>query len=268
MLKLNKARIREEGIASLVSWLGDSTGFDKSASFFTGIPSRNTTSPVTRIMTQLGYGVIQPQYIGSYDSDGELLPENCVETIMKTCNYISPHHSINIQTAMPFQIRNNIEIAIGHCAGTCFLLEAILRGFSPKIAIFLSPMITFGQARHDAGIKVQFDKYVDYITHAFPITHRMNSDVWKHFFMSNDNFHTNPIKPTLSQKIKIFCITGKKDPDLDAVYCQIFTERFLYKYNDILELEDFIIVNDGTHSEESLFTSSLIQNMSFEFLKK
>ena len=76
-----KARIRVEGIACQV-YRSVQAGFDKTAVVVPGIPYVTDQEAITPFLVEMGYGVFQPQYLGTFDSDGKFTPESAIETLI------------------------------------------------------------------------------------------------------------------------------------------------------------------------------------------
>lgn len=259
-----RARIRNNGLAAMIAWNGLQSGFTRTAAYFTGLPSRNSIAVTTKLIMETGVGVIQPQYYGTYDSKGTLTPDSCVNTIFDVDALSRKKFLVDLHRGFTFQIGAGIDVLIGRCAGSCFVLNAIIRGLRPRIAILISPICEFGIKRHDAGIKGDFDSYVEYIANAFPLTHRMNPDVWRHFFLYAKEFHPPPSQSPHSDVItQVIAVAGEHDPVMDVEKNEAFTRDFISKYSHAMSLREFIVVPDADHSEESLLCPDTMQVLEY-----
>ena len=248
-----RTRIRNAGLAAMVGWNGSQSGFTRTAAYFTGIPSRNSTAVTTKLIIEAGIGVIQPQYYGTYDSEGELTPDNCVNTIFDVDTLSRQESLADLNRGFTFKVGVGIDVLIGHCAGSCFVLDAIIRGLQPRIAILLSPMCEFGVKRYDAGIQCDFESYVEYIANAFPLTHRMKPNVWRNFFLYEKEFHPLPSQSSQRDIVtQVIAVAGERDPVMNVKQCEIFTRNFISRYSYAMSLREFIVVPNASHSEESL----------------
>jgi hypothetical protein len=254
--------IRKNGLGAILRFPSfDGDYIRISAASFTGIPTTNTTTASTKLLTSFGYGVIQPQYIGTYDSDGILTPENCVKTISKAFylddqnKFIFDYHS-NKQS----KLSSKSDILMAHCVGGCFSLNAILRGFRPHVVILFAPICEYGPNRRDAGTDIDFVKYVKYMKNVYTHTHRFDSQLWENFFLHDSNFHPLPGECAISEKkSKLLVLMGDQDEMVDVHRCKNFIEHFAKKYSHVLELSEFVCVPQAKHNVQSILSPSTIE---------
>lgn len=95
---MQKARTRQNGLTCLVFWPSGNS-FNRTALFFDGMPYVPSITPMTEYLVNRDYGVIQPQYFGTFDSDGNLTPDSAVETVFEVARQITETHGITIGTS-------------------------------------------------------------------------------------------------------------------------------------------------------------------------
>lgn len=255
-------RSLKHGLASLIELQPEAKLPTIMSAFFTGLPSRNSVSPIVSQLANCNFSVIQPQYFGTYDSTGKLSPEGCVQSVFITQRIVSSGTIEDLQTQSLVDIPTSLDVVIGHCAGTCFAFDAVLRGLDVKLLVLLAPMLDFGIHCGEAGISVDFDSYVRYLASAFPRTHRMDQRIWRNFFLYDNSIHPTPNhcspRPTY---VKTLAVVGENDPTLDIEKCKLYTHKILEKYREFVYLVDFIVLPDIDHSEKTMLSATLAQRI-------
>lgn len=255
---MNKARIRVQGLAAQVYW-EKPVGFDKTAVVVPGLPYETTQEPITKILTDHGYGVIQPQYMGSYDSDGQFSPQGCVQTLFKLEDILKTSSELyDIRGERVFRIGNSIDLIAAHSFGTYVAMAAILRGLQVPTAIMLSPMFEFGAKRDAVGLKVDMEKHVRHFSTALPLTLRLQSvDVWHNFFVTDEKYHPEPDMTACTRQTRLLAVCGDSDPSLNVSASKTYVKNFALTYPKCLSMFGYEIVRGGTHSVSSLLTSKV-----------
>jgi hypothetical protein len=254
---MNKARIRANGLAALVYWGDDPSGFDRTAFVIPGLPYELTLSPATELLVEMGYGVVQPQYRGSYDSDGMFTPENCIETILEFERLLEKKELNDLRGERRFRVGSSVEILAAHSFGTYVGVGAILRGLSPQLAVMFSPMFEFGTHAAEVGLRLDLDRHARHIAAALPLTFRMATpSILRHFFVDEASFH--PLHDLRCHKtVPIIAVVGDHDPSLVAETNRAYVTDFVKKHSSCLQLDDMIVVPGGEHDLETLLTEGI-----------
>lgn len=252
---MNKARIRVNNIAALVFW-NDGDGFDRTAVVLPGVPYETSQDPLTPLLLSSGFGVIQPQYIGTFDSKGELSPDSCIETVFQIRNVIAQHETLyDLRGERSFRIGHSMDLLTGHSFGSFVAMGSILRGIGADRSLLLSPMFEFGIDRERAGIRLDMERHVRHIAAALPLTFRLKSErLWRKFFISERRFHPEPRKTSCQHRTKLLVIAGDDDPSLEVTASRRYVTDFVARYSTCLELTTFVTVSNGTHDTKSLLT--------------
>ena len=256
---MQKARIRQKGLATLFHWIGPK--IERNCFFLTGIPTTTEPVSVTEFLCDLGFGVFQPQYHGAFDSDGEFSPQGCIETVFNLSTQLNAGNVYDLRGHRNIKIPTTVQLVCGHSFGTYVAVGALVRGFSPKVAVLFAPMFEFGAKATDVGLLVNLDEHVDHIAEALPLTFRMSSrEEWRNFFVKREKFHPSPTELNNlldREKTKIYVIVGDQDPSLNVKTAQVYTEKFCKEYSNTLDLVDFDIVPGGGHGLEDLLTNTV-----------
>lgn len=257
---MNKARVRINGLASLVYW-EDEVGFDQTALVVPGLPYETSESPFVQLLAPASFGVIQPQYMGTFDSEGEFSPESAVETLLRFQDVLRNNSELyDLRAERSFRVGNQINVLVAHSFGTYAAIGAILQGLRTPIAIMCSPMFEFGSRCQDVGIKVDMERHVRHISNALPLTFRLKSqEVWHDFFTTREKFHPEREEVTCPHRTKLLIIAGDSDPSLDVKRSQQYVKGFISHYSHCLELADYLVVNGGNHDLLSLLNSNVVK---------
>jgi hypothetical protein len=257
-----KARIRVDGLACLV-FRPEERGFDKTAVVASGIPYVTDEEPITPILNELGYGVIQPQYIGTFDSDGRFTPEGCIETLLRVQAMLERHSELfDLRGETRFKVGRSVDVVAGHSFGTYVAIGAVLRGLPARVALAFSPMFEFGAKRAEVGLKVDLEKHVRHMSEALPLTLRMKSSkIWRQFFLTRNEYHPSPNRAKCAQRTKLFCAVGDSDPSIDAEVSAQYVRAFAAEYAECLELVDYRIIPGATHDVKTMLTPELRESL-------
>lgn len=252
---MEKARTRDAGLATQVYWPSEE-GFAHAAAFFAGLPYVTDVEPTTEVLVDLGFGVFQPQYRGTYDSDGLFSPNSAIDTAFDLRDLLAAGKPIrDLREERDIEVPSRISVTAAHSFGTNVLLQAILRGLEPDVAILLSPFFEFGADGEKAGAKVDMPKHVRHIRQALPLTIRMESaEIWERFFYKEKQSFPAPDAAQASRPTKLLCVVGEGDPGIDAAKSREYAEAFCDRYSRNVELVDYVVVNEAPHAQKSLLT--------------
>jgi hypothetical protein len=259
---MNKARIRIDGLAALVYW-PDGAGFSKTALIAPGLPYDLAQDRIVPVLTASGFGVIQPQYIGTYDSDGFFTPQGCIETLLRFERLIATHDRLyDIRGERYFNIGPRVDVLSAHSFGTYSAVGALLRGLRPSLTILMSPMFEFGAKRAEVGLQLDVRKHVRHIANALPLTFRMKTVAeWEDFFLDQTCFHPRPNDVTCPSPSDVFVICGDADTSLQLCQSVQYVRSFCESYKQCLHLTTHEIVAGGTHDVSTLLTPEIVSQL-------
>lgn len=255
-----KARVRADGIASLVYWRGSRDGFDRTALFLNGMPYTPELNPFLReFLLDLGYGVVAPQYLGTFDSDGFFSPESAVETVFRSCNQLHYQPWFNLRGEHKFRVGAEVKLAIGHSFGTNILFSALLSGFRPPVMVLLSPYLLFGSARSKADAIVDAAQHMRHVRAALPHTFRLiPGQAWENFFYLAPQGPPDPADVPAGRKTKLVLITGEKDPGINSAQTQSYAYDMAARYPHAIATLDYFAVPHGTHDPETIMKEGIV----------
>ena len=70
--------------------------FDRILLFLPGLPSYPGQPSFLNTALRLGVGVVMPQYLGSYQSDGTFTPQGCIETVKRSVEFLKSKHAVEL----------------------------------------------------------------------------------------------------------------------------------------------------------------------------
>jgi len=259
---LNKARVRTGGLAAQVYWEGNG-GFERTVLFAPGIPYVTDREAITPLLVNLGFGVVQVQYPGTYDSEGPFEPEGCAGVLLEWERILSREGRLfDLRGEAWIKVGGDVEVVAAHSFGTYAAAGAIIRGLRPRVALMLSPMFEFGSKAPEVGLQVDLDKHVRHISRALPLTFRMHSvDEWEHFFAQESVFHPDEAKDVGEARTRLYCVVGDQDPSLNAPTSCKYVESFARKYSNCFEQAKGVVVEGGTHDVESLLSPAVVEEI-------
>lgn len=150
-----------------------------------GLPYVPGAQPYFTDLIDRGYLIVQPQYIGTYDSGGKFSPAEAIRTVRCTVDEIKT--GIYDTKSGALLVTGDVDAAIGHSFGSWVLLNSMADLVSCSTIILLSPFLAMGKYQSEVGVSCDLSKQVSYISTALPYTFRLSSTVeWEKFFGNGD----------------------------------------------------------------------------------
>lgn len=179
---MKRYRWNQNGLAGNI-FMGDSFGAIVLAS--PGLPYVPGAQPYFTDLIDRGYLIVQPQYIGTYDSEGKFSPAGAIRTVRRAVEEIKT--GIYDTKSGDLLVAGDIDVAIGHSFGSWVLLNSMANLVSCSTIILLSPFLAMGKYQSEVGVSCDLSKQVSYISAALPYTFRLSSTVeWEEFFGNGD----------------------------------------------------------------------------------
>lgn len=212
--------------------------------FFGGFPSPGGKNLATFFFAELGYLVIHPFFLGTFDSDGDFTPRSPENTLEKFIKVIKGKEILNAKTAKSVAISGVVEIAAAHSFGCHVLLNSSdILSTEIKLMVLFSPVIGFGK-KYGSNAN-PFDQ-IDYVQRARPKTYRIPSkERWYDFFKAEIESELNNKIKNLGHFKSLF-VVGEKDSnfEIDVISDLINSAK--------IESAKMYIVKDAKHGVESL----------------
>ncbi|MBP8533698.1 hypothetical protein [Streptomyces sp. MK37H] len=250
-----KMRIREDGFAAH-AYAHDKANLRNVAAVFPGLPYVPGLQECGEFLYSLGYDVVQPQYSGTYDSDGEFSPQSAVDSVSRLQKVLSRGTLTDHRSGCTVTVQSGIEVAAAHSFGTWAVANAFVAGFRPKVLLLLSPFLGVGKNLSEAGARIDLSGQPDHIEKALPFTFRVSSqDEWRSFF-TDGMFPFGAVAE--GPQSQIIGVTGGQDPGLDPERTR---RRFLWfskKYQVAVSSAEFHIVPTAGHDENGLLVEPVL----------
>lgn len=256
---MQKARTRRNGLACLGFW-PSGAAFDKTALFFDGMPYVPAITPMTQYLVDRGYGVLQPQYMGTFDSDGKLTPQSAVDTVFEVTRQLKENPWYNYRSEAEFRVAEDVDLAVAHSYGTNVLFSALLQGFRPRVMILKSPFFLFGSNAAEAGQRGDFTGHVRQMIDALPLTFRFESnDEWFDYFVNSPQVHPAPEAVSAGTRTKLLCVVGDNDGDIDPQVSRSYLETLADRYGHAFELVDYLVIPGAKHDQSTMMVPEFLQ---------
>lgn len=256
---MQKARTRRNGLACLGFW-PNGREFSKTALFFDGMPYVPTITPMTEYLVDRGYGVIQPQYIGTFDSDGQFTPQSAVDTVFEVDRQLKDSPWYNYRNETEFRVSGEVDVAVAHSYGTNVLFSALLRGFRPRIMILKSPFFLFGSNAGEAGQRGDFSGHVRQMIGALPLTFRFGSnEEWFDYFVNKPQAHPDPETVLAGKRTKLLCVVGDKDGDIDPEISRAYIEKAAERYSQAFDLVNYLVIPGAKHDQGTMMVPNFLE---------
>lgn len=260
---MNKARIRIKGMAAQVYW-PDTGETQRLAVVASGLPYAPDKEPITELLVQSGYMVLQPQYAGTYDSDGAFSPTAAISTLLNWQQLLQVESTLFDHRGHRWvTLPTDVGLLVAHSFGTYGAIGALLRGFNARAAMMFSPMFEFGTQSTSAGLRVDMEKHIRHIEGALPLTFRLTSpDEWIDFFLHTDSFHPFPDMLKEGRAIPLICVCGTNDPSIDCNRSMVYVRDFCTRYARRLRLLEYIRIPGAGHDWSALLSSDVCRALS------
>lgn len=242
-------RIRQDGLAAHV-YDNDVLNQDKPIAIFCpGLPYEAREEAVTHELVRRGWQVLQIQYLGTYDSDGDFTPESSIQTVAKARTLLGSGSFIDHKSGDRFSFSVHRPVIIGHSFGAWVALRSLENESAPASCCVFAPFLGFGNSRPDNGVKCELDRHVSYMAAAMPHTIRFrDTALWNDFFTSAND--TEWIYTDVPAGSHVLLIVGEDDQSFDLKRLQEKTTLIRSKSAFSLEL---LVATQSGHSPEEMF---------------
>lgn len=250
-ISLKKISIRIDGIYADTFYVKDTIDISEKpiAVYFGGLPTTGGKNMATFFLAKQGYLVVQPQYLGTFDSEDVFSPDNLKVSIKKVITIFSKKNVFDIKKEVNIPISGNIKVFVGHSFGCNAILHShtILRD-EIDLLLFFSPVIGFGS---NFGSFANPKEQIEYISRSRPYTYRLSNEDWMHYFDKDLKGVNSPLERL--NKLN-FCKTilfyGKLDANFDLEKIKSLVQE---SNNPLLNIHT---VEGAGHGIESLLNNT------------
>jgi hypothetical protein len=183
-----------------------------------GLPARIHATPIVPTLLELGYAVVQPQYFGTYDSEGDLVPESAYRTVRVLLELLERGGLVDGWSHEPLlPPGRRVPLLVAHSFGTYVAMCALVDGLDFERVALFSPMPRFGRHSREDGLILDLDRHAQRIASVYPLTHRARgSDSLKRFFLDADDTWPTRRRPESGPSPTVGVFVGADDPGIDA----------------------------------------------------
>jgi len=248
-------KIRVGGCAALVTATGDncSTG----AIHLPGLP--NSPFPIPGITEFLAerFFLLQPHYLGTYDSEGEFDPRSS-NSIINFWMEKSGESCRDLASGRMVKIPDSWNVISSHSFGTYVLMSRVFSGsINANLLLFFAPMFSYGDKAKEFGIKLNLADHARFVESAFPLTFRVpHPNLLADFFAASPSLEVHGSNK-VRRPIPVAFVLGEMDPMLDPVVAESRIRQFCEDNRDVIELKEIIKVPTGGHAVDSLMTDDV-----------
>lgn len=245
-----RTRIRELGLAAHIYQPDRQIAVDAPLAVFApGLPFEAREESMSSYLVEHGWQVLQVQYPGTYDSDGDFTPDSAIES-MGIANAIIENGEVWDHKSNRFvRISTASPVLIGHSFGAWVALRSTEFFSCFESCLAIAPYYAFGKDKERNGIHSTLEWHVPYIHATMPHTIRL-SDVekWNEFFTFSSGTEWDPKK--CNTDLKVRTVVGTEDESFDVEKLASRTSEF--KALDGIDLE-LIIIDGAGHAPEEMF---------------
>jgi hypothetical protein len=253
-----KMRIRSDGFA-FHAYTHDRRVIRRIAAVLPGLPYVPGLQECGGFLYSLGYDVVQPQYSGTYDSDGAFSPQSAIQSVTRLRGVLSKGSVTDFRGGGTVTVEGGVEVAAAHSFGTWVLASALVSGFRPRAALLLSPFLGVGDQLREAGARADLSGQPDHIHGALPLTFRLASVTeWRAFF-TDGSFSFGDAAGGGSTRL--IGVTGGEDPGLEPERTRRRFRWFVEKYAEACADSEFHIVPNAGHDEEGLLVEPVLERV-------
>lgn len=203
-------RIKNSGIVYLLT-VPNGKNLKTGIIIFPGFPNIGNNDEYIKILSSEGYYILEPKYIGSWESYGKFNLENCIKTVVKAENFFRRGHANECWSNKSIKWSLNEMIILSSSFGSAVVLSVAHRLKTNKF-ICLAPLTNLNKHNKDKNIDEQDLKQIGvFVKRGFENIYReFDITDWNSF--SDGKSIVNPIKVVhkLENK-KILLLHGKKD---------------------------------------------------------
>lgn len=256
---MQKIRIRQEGLAAL-AFTHQPDVLRQVVLCLPGLPFVPGLQTFGKLAFELGCDVVQLQYAGTFDSEGEFSPGSAVDSVFRMRSILEEGEIRDHRGGRSLRLDGPVKGCLAHSFGTWVLSRAFAEGFRPDLIGLFSPFLGVGRELPVAGARVSMSRQVDHLQGALPLTFRLSSTVeWAEFFGSGD--FPYPDHASGVGTSALLAVTGEDDPSLDAISVRRRFEWFASRYAPATNSIRFEVVPGGTHDEGTLLSDVVVSFM-------
>lgn len=196
--------------------------FDKLLIFLPGLPSYPGQPSFLDAALKLRVGVVMPQYLGSYQSDGIFTPHGCIETVRRTVEFLNRKHGEELygKTKISWDFS---EIILGGTSFGGYAAVESLKYIAFQKLFLVSPLLYLAPTN---GLPKLGD----------PIIHRLEfvKDVYGHVYRSVSislwkramaHFQAGENGRTIVEQTRIAILHGIKDNIVPYQHSKYFSKQ-------------------------------------------
>jgi pimeloyl-ACP methyl ester carboxylesterase len=255
-------RIKHKGIVSEVYLPASRNG--KVIILLGGLPSFLYKNKLTMSLVEDGFTVLQPFYSGSFDSDGNFLPAECVNDVSVFLEIAKKGKFKELYYGKEISFSVNEVFIFGVSYGSSIAcLASGIKGIS-KI-VLISPVLTYKESLiSDMGFNGKefgksMDSLVGLLKNAYSYTYRIkNINLWNSFLHGKDD-SLDPLRSLAKINLPIMALCGENDESYPSSLLKKIVE---HKLDKKLRLE---IIKDAGHGLSS-FCNPEVLSIIYSFL--
>lgn len=236
---------------------------DECALFLYGFPATVGSNKLTDVLVEMGYTVLQPHYLGTYDSKGDFTPQSAFDTVKKIETVVNKSLVKNLKNNTMYKLPNRISVCIGYSFGAYVMRHTITYLKNVKNLILVSPVMSNNISNSLCWVNEDGLTHLNYVLRTRPFTYRItNKGDWMDKYVNDVVFENIP-----SDKVEtVLWLYGRNDPAMDEVKLK---ESYIMATRNCLATNAQVMiypVDEGDHSINSLITEQS-QNIIYSILQ-
>jgi len=222
--------------------------------FLSGFPATPGENSLITSLVKKNIHVCNPQYPGTYDSDGHFNLESCIKSVEKINKATQADHIRNLKNSKIMTLPNHFHYMVGYSFGAFIALNSLQFFSSLKTLFLVSPVLSYGPSLESCGYSETYD-FIEYVKKTRPHTYRFdNFDTWKGLYNGVYNL-TPSVKNTSLENV--ICIIGEED-DFDLEKFAENHEKIITRFTANKINVKLIRVANGSHSINSLLNTEVM----------
>lgn len=231
-------RIKDKGIVYELIEPPKDKNLHKGIIIFPGMPNQPRNDEQGDMLAFEGFYVLEPRYIGSWESYGEFNINNCIKTVLEAEKLFKKGFAIECWEKKKIDWDINETIMLSSSFGSSIVLS-IAHKLDSKIFVCLAPLTNLKKHHKDEKIEEQDLRQLGlFIKRGFENAFRgFNLSDWGKFIKGDSN--ANPIETVEQLKNKkIFLAHGKKDSAVNFNRTQEYYDKIKEKNEVKLKFYD------------------------------
>lgn len=199
-LQYTKYWLHESGIAAEL-YVPRKRRSGMGAVYLPGLPGWPGENPTIRLMIELGFTVIVPQYLGSYESDGHFTPKNCLRTALTAMALLKRKQVRERRFGQIVRLNCRRVVLVGSSFGSSIALLAAANAQTDALVLF-APVFFYGLMRI-SGVRENLSGVLKFLQRERCRSYRIsNINQWQQFF--------NGREPSLDLKQRLEKFEGQR----------------------------------------------------------